>query len=188
MKLTYTNDPSQDLQTIIASSRWGRIEVSYDGDSIHECSFTAKPASKSPGQLPAHVRTFLKEWDAFGVSGAGGEGFSGRFVAKGTEFEHEAWKALREVKFGRTSTYGEIARKIGRPGAARAIGLACNRNPLPLLIPCHRIVGAGGKLTGFAGGLDVKEKLLAMESSELPLGRVADRPVKRPLERMAANG
>jgi len=173
MKLTYTTGKNAEaLETFVADSRWGRIEVAFDGDSIHECSFTKKSAGRRRAGLPVHVKTFLDEWDSFDS----GRGFSGRFVAKGTAFEHDAWRALREVGFGRTATYGEIARKIGRPGAARAVGLACNRNPLPLLIPCHRIVGSNGKLTGFAGGLDVKEKLLAMESTELPL------------ERMAANG
>lgn len=167
MKLLYTTDRDLDLETFVANTRWGRIEVSFSPTAIHSCTFTDKPCGRGLNGLSAPMRTFLDEWDSFDR----GSGFSGCFVASGTAFDHLAWKALREIPFGQTATYGEIARQIGRPGAARAVGLACNRNPLPLLIPCHRIVGANGKLTGFAGGLDVKARLLAMEQNELPLER-----------------
>lgn len=82
---------------------------------------------------------------------------------QGTPFREKVWEALRAVPYGTTVGYGEIARRIGKPSAARAVGGACGSNPLPILIPCHRIVGASGALTGFGGGLPIKEQLLALE-------------------------
>lgn len=80
-----------------------------------------------------------------------------------------AWLALGEIPYGRTTTYGELARRLGSPGAARAIGRACATNPLPLLLPCHRVVGANGSLTGFGGGLETKRRLLELEGALLKL-------------------
>ncbi len=89
--------------------------------------------------------------------------FSIRLDLKGTEFQKKVWKALSTIPYGRTETYGSIARRIGRPGASRAVGAACGANPAAIVIPCHRVVGSGGALTGFAGGLAMKKKLLEME-------------------------
>lgn len=82
---------------------------------------------------------------------------------QGTAFQLRVWKALQEIPYGETSTYGAIAEKIGNPHAARAVGMACNKNPLLLIIPCHRVVGRNGALTGFAAGLEVKRRLLGVE-------------------------
>lgn len=82
----------------------------------------------------------------------------------GTDFQQRAWLELRKVPFGETRTYGEQAKAIGRPTASRAIGAANGRNPLSIFVPCHRIVGANGCLTGFAGGLEAKRLLLALEA------------------------
>ena len=82
---------------------------------------------------------------------------------KGTDFQLAVWQALREIPYGQTRTYGEIARAIGRPGAARAVGMANHANPLLILTPCHRVVGKDGRLTGFACGLEVKRQLLELE-------------------------
>lgn len=81
----------------------------------------------------------------------------------GTTFQRRVWKVLSDVPFGETATYGEVARGIGRPAAARAVGAAIGRNPLWIVVPCHRIVGAGGALTGYGGGLDRKAWLLDHE-------------------------
>jgi len=81
----------------------------------------------------------------------------------GTEFQMKCWKALQEIPYGETRTYGEIAEKIGNPKACRAVGLSNNRNPISIVIPCHRVIGANGKLVGYAGGLNVKEYLLNLE-------------------------
>ncbi len=84
---------------------------------------------------------------------------------KGTEFMNEVWRGLCKIPYGEVLTYKEMGEKIGRPKAARAIGLACNRNPIPIFIPCHRIVGSNGKLTGYLGGIDIKERLLNIEKN-----------------------
>ncbi len=84
---------------------------------------------------------------------------------RGTEFQVEVWQALAEIPFGETSTYGEQANRIGRPKASRAVGAANGRNPLSIVLPCHRIVGKDGSLTGFAGGLDAKRFLLDHEQA-----------------------
>ena len=83
----------------------------------------------------------------------------------GTPFQQRVWHALQQIPYGTTRTYGEIAAAIGNPRASRAVGMACNKNPLLLIVPCHRVVGAGGKLTGFAYGTDVKQWLLELEKS-----------------------
>lgn len=83
----------------------------------------------------------------------------------GTDFQKEVWRALTAIPYGTLATYGEIAKKICRPRAARAVGSACNKNPIAIIIPCHRVVGASGKLTGFAGGLVTKKKLIELEKN-----------------------
>lgn len=92
--------------------------------------------------------------------------FSLPLEPSGTDFMKQVWSALCEIPFGKTATYGEIAERIGRPKAARAVGLANNRNPIPIFIPCHRVIGADGSLTGYAGGLDMKKKLLDLEKQK----------------------
>ncbi len=81
----------------------------------------------------------------------------------GTQFMQDVWRALINIPYGEVRTYGDIAKAIEKPKACRAVGMANNRNPLPIIIPCHRVIGANGKLIGYAGGLDCKEKLLALE-------------------------
>ena len=81
----------------------------------------------------------------------------------GTAFQRQVWSALLTIPFGETRSYGDIARQIGHPEAVRAVGAATGRNPLSIVVPCHRVVGASGALTGFAGGLDAKARLLALE-------------------------
>jgi len=85
----------------------------------------------------------------------------------GTAFQQKVWLALREIPFGRTTTYGQIAVDLGQPTASRAVGLANGRNPIPIVIPCHRIIGANGTLTGYAGGLPRKQLLLELEQDAL---------------------
>lgn len=83
--------------------------------------------------------------------------------ATGTPFQTAVWRQIRNIPYGQTRTYAEIATAIGKPGAARAVGMACNRNPLWIAIPCHRVVGKNGSLTGYAGGLEIKQALLELE-------------------------
>ena len=83
--------------------------------------------------------------------------------AQGTPFQTAVWDALLNIPYGETKTYGQIAAAVDNPKGSRAVGMACNRNPIMISVPCHRVVGAGGALTGYAGGLSVKEKLLELE-------------------------
>ena len=85
----------------------------------------------------------------------------------GTEFQQRVWAALRAIPFGETRSYAEIASDIGSPASVRAVGAANGRNPLPIVVPCHRVIGSDGSLTGFAGGLDRKETLLRLEGALL---------------------
>lgn len=89
--------------------------------------------------------------------------FSLPLAPQGTQFLRAVWDQLRAVAYGQTATYSQIAERAGNPRAVRAVGLACARNPLPLVIPCHRILGSSGKLTGYRGGLALKQRLLEME-------------------------
>jgi len=85
----------------------------------------------------------------------------------GTEFQRTVWQRLQEIPYGATISYGELAKRVGNPKASRAVGAANGSNPIPIVIPCHRVIGSNGKLTGFGGGLPTKEKLLALESKQL---------------------
>lgn len=100
-----------------------------------------------------------------------GEYFAGERTAfdlplhlTGTEFQVQVLQELQRIPYGETTSYGEIARRIGRPKAMRAVGAANGRNPIPIIVPCHRVIGSGGDLTGFGGGLDTKEALLRLEA------------------------
>ncbi len=81
-----------------------------------------------------------------------------------TPFQKKVWSALQKIPYGKICTYGDIARKIGNIKAARAVGMANNRNPVPIIIPCHRVIGANGKLTGFSSGITIKRKLIELEA------------------------
>ncbi len=103
-----------------------------------------------------------------------GEYFAGRrktfdlkLDVEGTPFQRAVWDALQTIPFGETRSYGDIARQIGNPAAVRATGAANGRNPVPIVVPCHRVIGSTGKLTGFGGGLDVKARLLELEGAGL---------------------
>lgn len=90
--------------------------------------------------------------------------------AAGTAFEHSVWDLLRTIPYGTTTSYGELARRLGEPRDARAVGAANGKNPIPIIVPCHRVVGSDGDLTGFGGGLERKRWLLEHEGALLPLG------------------
>ena len=112
-------------------------------------------------QLRAYFDRDLKEFDL-------------PLAPVGTEFQQRVWQGLREIGYGETSSYGELAHRLGKSNAAsRAVGLANGRNPIPIVIPCHRVIGANGTLTGYAGGLDRKQKLLELEQDASVLSRRA---------------
>lgn len=97
------------------------------------------------------------------------ESFDLELSPQGTPFQQRVWKELLKIPYGETISYGELARRIGNPNASRAVGLANGSNPIPIIIPCHRVIGSNGKLTGYGGGLPIKERLLALEKRQLRL-------------------
>lgn len=137
----------------------GTLEVGCDGGAVTHLRWVDEPAH-------AHEPTPLSDAAASQVrlylAGERRE-FDLPLAPAGTDFQRAVWRALCAIPYGETRTYGQIAHALGRPGAARAVGAAAGRNPIWLAIPCHRCVGRGGALTGYAGGLWRKEKLLALE-------------------------
>ena len=107
-------------------------------------------------QLQAYFRGELKEFDL-------------PLALGGTEFQLRVWNSLRTIPYGETISYGQLAERIGNPKAVRAVGLANGSNPIPIIIPCHRVIGSDGSLTGFGGGLSTKKMLLELESKQLSL-------------------
>jgi len=97
------------------------------------------------------------------------ENFDLHLAPEGTPFQLAVWRRLCDIPYGQTISYGELASRIGNPKASRAVGLANGSNPIPIVIPCHRVIGSNGKLTGYGGGLPIKEKLLALERRQLRL-------------------
>jgi len=153
----------------------GKLLIAGDDLGVHRISFPpkAKPGEVTPpeagwtesvrGPVKETVRQ-LKEY------------FAGRrtdfdlpLAPQGTGFQKSVWRQLCDIPYGETISYGELARRVGNPKASRAVGAANGSNPLPIVIPCHRVIGSSGKLTGFGGGLPVKEALLALESKQRKL-------------------
>jgi methylated-DNA-[protein]-cysteine S-methyltransferase len=97
--------------------------------------------------------------------------------AAGTDFQKQVWRELTRIPFGQTRSYGQLAKRLGNPNGSRAVGLANGRNPIAIIVPCHRVIGADGSLTGFGGGIERKEWLLSHEgqprSGDLPWGNAA---------------
>lgn len=92
-------------------------------------------------------------------------GFELTLAAQGTAFQRSVWTLLRAIPYGQTMSYGELARRVGNPRASRAVGLANGSNPLPIVVPCHRVIGSDGSLTGFGGGIEAKRRLLTLEGA-----------------------
>lgn len=95
--------------------------------------------------------------------------FNLKIVPKGTPFQKRVWQELQKIPFGRTASYGEIAERVGNAKACRAVGMANNKNPIPIIVPCHRVIGKNGSLVGFGGGLDLKRQLLNLENGSSSL-------------------
>jgi methylated-DNA-[protein]-cysteine S-methyltransferase len=129
-----------------------------------------EPYAGPPEQAPEPLPEAARQLDEY-FAGTRRE-FSLPLAARGTEFQRSVWSALREIPYGATWSYGRLADHLGKPGASRAVGLANGRNPISIVVPCHRVIGADGSLTGYGGGLPRKRTLLALEhalpSSETP--------------------
>jgi methylated-DNA-[protein]-cysteine S-methyltransferase len=129
---------------------------------------------RRPGHAPPDAKTASEPFAA--TREQLGEYFAGErtdfdlpLAPVGTPFQEEVWGALREIPYGETASYGELAERIGRPSASRAVGMANGRNPISIVVPCHRVIGASGELTGYAGGVERKRFLLELESGALRL-------------------
>ena len=143
---------------LLVDSPVGPLGVVLDGDTLVGVRFGAPPSFGQPGSHPV-----VDELTAY---------FAGtltRFsvpveLRGGSDFERAAWQQIAGIPYGETRTYGAIATALGDPALARAVGTACNRNPVPVIVPCHRVVGAGGKMVGFGGGIERKRRLLELEA------------------------
>jgi methylated-DNA-[protein]-cysteine S-methyltransferase len=144
------------VMQLLMDSPIGPLGVRIDGDTVVGVRFGATDGD--PGVHPA-----VEQLAAY---------FTGElteFIVPvdprgGSDFERAVWGEIAKIPYGEMLTYGAIATALGEPGAARAVGTACNHNPVPVIVPCHRVVGAGGKLVGFGGGLPRKRQLLELEA------------------------
>lgn len=140
----------------VIDSPIGPLGVAVEGETVVGVRFGARPGPTADHpavtQLTAY---FAGELTDFTVPVE---------MRGGSEFERAVWAEIAKIPYGEMVTYGAIATALGDPGAARAVGTACNHNPVPIIVPCHRVVGAGGKMVGFGGGLDRKRRLLELEA------------------------
>lgn len=155
-------DPAAFREAVVGSPV-GLLRIVGSEDAVARIDFFGPGASRGESLrgLPGPIAAAAEQLGAY---------FAGRLrvfdlplAPAGTQFQRDVWSALLAIPFGATATYGELARRIGRPDAVRAVGTANGANPIPIVIPCHRVVGADGSLTGYGGGLDVKRQLLALE-------------------------
>ena len=161
---------TQLLYTIV-DSPIGDLLLVGDGTVLHRLDMRGgrrpvpiDPSWERDDDALADVRTQLDEYFA-----GGRREFDVRLEMHGNSFERRVWRELLEIPYGETASYGKVARAIGAPDAPRAVGLANGRNPVAVIVPCHRVIGADGSLTGFGGGLERKRLLLDLESGVLPL-------------------
>ncbi|WP_354002706.1 methylated-DNA--[protein]-cysteine S-methyltransferase [Occultella kanbiaonis] len=154
---TYRHDLDSPIGPLVllADSDGALTGLLYPG---HRTITLAEGALADPAPF-REARTQLEEYFAGGRTS-----FDVRLAPAGTSFQQAAWEQLLLIPFGETRSYGQIADALGQPGAARAVGLANNRNPISIIVPCHRVIGADGNLTGYGGGIDAKKFLLDLES------------------------
>jgi methylated-DNA-[protein]-cysteine S-methyltransferase len=149
----------------IVQSPVGELLIAGDEDGLKLINFQDGPHPKDPDphwkndrRLVFEVIQQLEQYFSGKLTR-----FSLRIAPEGTPFQQEVWKALREIPYGQTVSYGDIAKRIGQPKASRAVGAANGRNPLSIVVPCHRVIGGTGDLVGYGGGLEIKKALLVLE-------------------------
>jgi len=138
----------------------GMLTLVEEDGALVEVRFGECRSGAQPGESPVLTQAAQELREYFDGKR---RSFTVPLNPKGTPFQKRCWDALLLIPYGQTRTYGQQAAMIGNPKACRAVGMGNHRNPLPVLIPCHRVVGAGGALTGYAGGLNLKQKLLRIE-------------------------
>jgi len=149
----------------------GQLLLVGDGENIHKIIFPNDRRPTEPDDAWEHddsvFSALAQQLDAYFEGKL--KQFSVPLTPEGTEFQRSVWDALQQVDYGETCSYRDIATAIGKPSASRAVGAANGANPIPIVIPCHRIIGTNGTLTGFAGGLHTKQWLLSHEAGEQSL-------------------
>ncbi|MCB1845155.1 MAG: methylated-DNA--[protein]-cysteine S-methyltransferase [Halioglobus sp.] len=147
-----------------------------DNEALHVVSFPAGPMRRDPdpGWIFSESPFAAARRQLLGYFAGSRKSFDLRLAPTGTEFQLAVLKELQAIPYGTTASYADIARRIGRPKAVRAVGAANGRNPLPVIIPCHRVIGSSGQLTGFGGGLPTKEALLRLEMEHSRFPHVED--------------
>lgn len=146
------------MNTITMDSPIGLLTLAGTSEALTSVCFGGGGYAFNPSQLLLRAVSELREYFA-GTRKA----FDIPLDPAGTEFQKKVWKALCDIPYGETRSYRDIALAVDSPRAARAVGLANNKNPIPILVPCHRVIGADGSLTGYAGGLEAKRLLLELE-------------------------
>ena len=143
----------------------GLLEIKGGPAGVSAVGFVeARAARAGRGARPDAVEACLRQIDEYFRGGR--RSFTVKLDLRGTDFQKKVWRALRAVRFGRTASYGDIAAAVGRPGAARAVGGANHANPVAIVVPCHRIVGSDGRLTGYGAGVWRKDWLLRHEGHD----------------------
>jgi methylated-DNA-[protein]-cysteine S-methyltransferase len=149
----------------------GPLLLTADATGLRTIEFVngRRPARPDPAwqENPEALKEPIRQLRAYFAGEL--ESFDLPLSPAGTKFQLDVWKSLCDIPYGETISYGELARRIGNPNASRAVGLANGSNPIPIVIPCHRVIGSDGKLTGYGGGLPIKETLLALERRQLRL-------------------
>ena len=167
-RLTTSTLPSPVGDLAIATDEQGRLRGVSFGDGLSKAMRREYPrASFLEGETPTAVREGLEAYFAGDMDAFARVPWTLEDAAAGDGFQSRVWAALAQVPAGVTITYGEMAKRAGEPGAAQAAGVALNRNPIPLVLPCHRVIGAGGAMVGFGGGLERKTWLLRHEGALL---------------------
>ena len=146
----------------------GRLLLAGDGVAIERLHFSSGSKAQGPAadwvERPEVLAAAARQLEAYFRGEL--QDFTLALNPQGTAFQMAVWRELVKIPYGRTVTYGELAKRLGNPQASRAVGLANGANPIAIIQPCHRVMGANGKLTGFGGGLDVKQRLLDLERGE----------------------
>ncbi len=150
----------------------GTLLIAGDGEAVRRIDFPRNGKKSAPAEgwtesARGPVGQAVKQLSEY-FAGKRAE-FDLPLAPEGTEFQRTVWRNLQDIPYGETISYGELAKRVGNPKASRAVGAANGQNPIPIVIPCHRVIGANGKLTGFGGGLPTKEALLALETRQLKL-------------------
>lgn len=168
MKIGVTN-PAVIASYAYLDSPIGRLLLVADDRGLREINFPKGERAPDPAwQENANaLREPMRQLHEYFAGKR--EDFDLPLAPRGTPFQQTVWKELCRIPYGQTISYGDLARRIGNPNASRAVGLANGSNPIPIIIPCHRVIGSNGKLTGYGGGLQIKEKLLALEQRQLKL-------------------